>query len=163
MLREITLPIFLIYGILAAILGFVAGNFVFLLNCPPCNYKCPSLYYNLSCPSCPEQICNPLLECPECYQPLFLREAENVADAHYYEKDKYVCRHYAKELEKRLEADGYEAYYCIGIANWCLEQGKPERECWHAWNKVCMYIEAISGKVIEPKDYERLYDERICY
>ena len=127
---------------------------------------------NVTCPACPNLECNYkepdcISECPNCPEcpelPLFMREAKNVADAHYYEKDRYVCQDFAEELFKRLKADGYEVRYCIGIAKWCLKN-KREKDCWHAWVKLGnnLVIEATNGELIEPKDYKLDYDERRC-
>lgn len=119
--------------------------------------------------TCPEPVCD--MECPEtqCYEPdtpLFLREAQNVADAHDYEEGVYVCLEYARELKRRLVADGYDARVCYGVARWCEEE-TIEHDCWHAWVKIGagdgIVIEAVSGKHVPPKQYKEEYDERYCY
>jgi hypothetical protein len=93
-----------------------------------------------------------------------MQEAKNVAGAHYYEKDRYVCQDYARELVRRLQADGYSAQYCIGKAKWCDPDVDVRYKCWHAWVKLGdnMYIEATTGTFIEPKDYGGSYEERSC-
>ena len=121
----------------------------------------PQPNISLSCPAAPACILN---ERPMPEMPLFIEEAKNVAGAHYFESGRYVCQDYAKELVGRLQADGYSAQYCIGIANWCKDPENPGKNCWHAWVKLGdgIYIEATTGQFIEPKDYGRDYDERSC-
>lgn len=138
-----------------------AGNIQeqeYVLHCP----EIPQPNISLACPV---PICN--MECPECHEPempLFVKESKNVAEANYYEKNRYVCQHFAKELFRRLEADGYEPQYCIGIAEWCVNEGNPESACWHAWVKFGgnILIEATTGEFVLPKD-QLMYDERRCY
>lgn len=115
------------------------------------------------CPACPDciHVDQPLPELP-----LFMQEAKNVAGAHYYETGKYVCQGYAKELTRRLVADGYDAQYCIGTARWCeRNQEFDNQNCRHAWVKLGenVYIEATTGRFIEPKDYALDYREERCW
>jgi len=132
------------------------------------NLSCPQPNISLSCPACnmtgTNVICNN--QNSDVTYPLFMEEAKNVAGAHHYEKGRFVCQDFARELVRRLRSDGYEAYYCIGIAKWCVAGNEGnERNCWHAWVKLGegLYIEATTGDFIEPKDYRRDYDERRCY
>ena len=138
-------------------LGFSLGYYTGLstIEIPECpSLSCPG------CPECPDCVCPVCPKCPEL--PLFLQEAQAVANAHDYDLEKYNCRHFTEELIKRLRADGYKAKYCIGIYKPCTENN-PVEQCYHAWVKVTnVYIEATTGQVIEPKDYKRWYDEKYC-
>jgi hypothetical protein len=91
-----------------------------------------------------------------------MKEAKAVADSNYWKDN---CWWFAKELTRRLHQDGYEdVKYCIGIAKWCVRGGNREDDCWHGWTKLgSIAIESTEGKIIEPRDYEKDYDERKCY
>jgi hypothetical protein len=95
------------------------------------------------------------LSCPKEEKPLWMEEAQIVAENHVYEKQIYDCDDYSRELVKRLQSDGYESYYCQGT----YSNGINTVE--HAWVKVVVYVEATSGKVINPVEYQG-YSERFC-
>ena len=118
--------------------------------------SCPQPNITLTCPSPGAP--------PEPETPLFMTEARIVAGAHYYDRERYVCQDFAEELVRRLQADGYEAYLCLGLAKWCDQDKYDPYNCWHAWVKLGgnIIIEATTGQFILPKDYERDYDERQC-
>ena len=106
-----------------------------------CSKLIPNYTINLSCPG------------DETDLPLFLKEAENVAQAHAYKSMVYSCGDYSTELAGRLQRDGYEAYYCQGRYT---PTGTE-----HAWVKVVIYVEATTGKAIDPRYYAE-YEERFC-
>lgn len=141
--------------------------------------------YVSSPPECPD--CEPRLSCPEQGQPtinlsckpsnvycqscpelpLYMREMENVAEAHDWERNRYLCGDFSVELFGRLVADGYEdAYLCYGIYKDCDKDTDPWK-CGHAWVKIgrgtSIILEAVWGTVIPPKDYGRLYEELECW
>lgn len=121
-----------------------SGNIIFVDDSrfvEKCSLLLPNYTINLSCPTYYKEV------------PEFLEEAEIVADSHEYKMDSYSCGDYSNELANRLKSDGYEAYYCQGT------YGKDSME--HAWVKVVVYIEATTGRVIEPRYYEE-YNERFC-
>lgn len=121
-----------------------SGNLIFVDDArfvEKCSLLLPNYTINLTCPSYARDV------------PVFLEEAELVADSHEYKLGSYSCGDYSGELANRLKSDGYEAYYCQGT------YGNSSME--HAWVKVVVYIEATTGRVIEPRYYEE-YNERFC-
>jgi len=157
----------LIISIVIITLGLSIGFLQFSTKAEKQN-ECPKIEIpepvcNVECPEQPAPICN--LKCPECpEEPLFVKEAMIVAHAHDYERWKYNCYDFSKELFKRLKADGYEVYFCTGVALWCVREGKAENECYHHWVKLGegIYIEATTGEFIPPKDYDKNYKEIRC-
>lgn len=121
-----------------------SGNIIFVDDTrfvEKCSLLLPNYTINLSCPTYYKEV------------PVFLEEAELIAESHEYKMNSYSCGDYSNELANRLKSDGYEAYYCQGT------YGNKSME--HAWVKVVVYMEATTGKVIEPRYYEE-YNERFC-
>jgi len=117
------------------------------------NFSCPdpniSFSWNYSCP---------VLVCPEYSNDVFDSVLRSNVDEHQYSED-YDCTEFSKELERRLEEIGWRA-------NWI--QTKVDCESgildFDSCNKYGgrhdivvvyeVYVEATSGKVISPQDYE---------
>lgn len=88
----------------------------------------------------------------ECYcdsptRPSFLTIAEEVATDHNYKKDVYDCTQFSDDLVRQLKAEGWEARKNIGFFNGKL----------HEWVIIDINIEATSGRVIEPRVFEKYY------
>lgn len=122
------------------------------VSCPQAEPK-----VNLSCPKpyCPKPEC-PEPKCPE--QGLIKKFASNVVKEHNFELDKYDCTQYANELARRLKDAGFDA-----------EAELIQVDCSaDIWGATCkeydgrhrivrledVYIEATTGNVINPLDYE---------
>ena len=130
----------------------------------------PRPVLNLSCPGCPGvNLSCPSCSCPSCYchepepLPLFMREAKAVAEAHDWGRNEYRCGDFAIELFKRLQADGYDdVRICFG--DWYNgDKPDPETDYRHNWVKIgTIPIEATTGEIIEPEDYEMEYNEKWC-
>lgn len=75
---------------------------------------------------------------------------------------RYACDNFSKDLIKELGERGYDAEYCTGDALWCMPWEKESKSCGHAWVKAEIYIEATSGKILNPRDYRTKYIETKC-
>jgi len=137
---------------LTALLSFLLGYIVYpnLNECPNCICIPPT--YNLSCPEtkCPDCVC--IQE--KCDYPSFLKIIKNMAEEHRYDWKEYNCHHYSQELIRRLRDYGYEASYCIGKVAW--SNGL------HEWVRLTVYVEPITGKIIEPTYYKKTYFPDYC-
>lgn len=82
--------------------------------------------------------------------------AENNAKEHNYEFGVYDCEQFSKQLIQRLNDAGYKTEYCVGNANL---KGAMEK---HAWVKTSVFIEATTGEIISPLDFNKNYQIEKC-
>jgi len=69
--------------------------------------------------------------------------------------DEYDCENFSEDLIARLNESGYEAEYIRG--DFCVDGCG----C-HAWVKLCLYVEATSGDILEPDYYKENYIHNNC-
>ncbi|UCG95732.1 MAG: hypothetical protein JSV92_01640 [archaeon] len=75
-----------------------------------------------------------------------------------YDIRKYNCKNFSQKLSQRLLDQGYQAKICQGTLREC-----SRAFCGHAWVKVEeIYIEATTGEIINPSEYEEGYSEKFC-
>lgn len=74
---------------------------------------------------------------------------------------RYACDNFSMDLIQELENNGYEAEYCNGDALWCMPW-ETNTTCRHAWVKTYIYIEATSGRILDPVEYRTRYVEEDC-
>lgn len=77
----------------------------------------------------------------------------NEISLRHYDMETYNCQNFSKELIKKLAEEGYEAYYIEG------EVFSPEDNKFHghAFVKLCVFVEATSGEILKPEDFEKNY------
>jgi len=175
--KEKAFLLFIIFSLSTFFLFLGITICITLFPCPNCELKCaplPDCKPNLTCPPQPDCICHQE-SCPDL--PLFMKEAQNVADAHYWEPEKYMCGDFSIELFKRLKSDGYDdVYICYGKLlkfydeNGTLSECNEKTSIWkcrHAWVKIgkgtSIIFESVNGYVVPPKIYEERYEEIWCY
>ena len=77
--------------------------------------------------------------------------SENVTDG------VYNCQNFSKALVYDYQEHGYHAEYCTGDALYCLQWEKENGNCRHAWVKVELYVESVTGKILNSTEYRRNY------
>ena len=92
------------------------------------------------------------------YLSSFDKIVKDISQDRVYDEEKYNCQNFSNSLRDRLSEEGYDAKVCYGNIKNC-----DKIFCAHAWVKVEeVYIEATTGRIISPLDYEEDYWERIC-
>ena len=84
--------------------------------------------------------------------------ASNLASEQEYRKD-YNCDEFSMELVRRLNNAGYNSTYCVGDFLSC---NASEKNCWHAWVKTEVFIEAINGKILSSQEFQENYNLSHC-
>jgi hypothetical protein len=83
--------------------------------------------------------------------------AENNSNEHEYVLNKYDCTEFSKQLIVRLKDAGYNAKFCEGYSDFNGQKSL------HNWIKIeSVYVEATSGKIIEPDYYAIHYSKEVC-
>ncbi len=95
-------------------------------------------------------------------KPVFVKIAEHLADERIYNEEHYNCVNFSKELVRRLENQGYNAEYCVGDALWCNVSEEEDGSCRHAWSKIELFMESVSGELLSPEEFGKNYKIDYC-
>jgi hypothetical protein len=89
-------------------------------------------------------------------RPKFQQIAEEVANKNMYSIPNYVCDDFTRNLIYELYKAGYDADSVRGYALWCNSNKDPYK-CRHVWTKITVYIESVTGEILDPETYESMY------
>jgi len=142
------------------LLVFLTPHFVQLnTSCPKANLECPKPEVNTSCPQpeCPEPDVS--LDCPDCDKGWFKNMIESQEQTHHYKLSEYDCTEFSKELARRLDNKGFDAetkFTTVDCDSGLFETSSCEKtDGGHLVVELeNLYIEAVSGEVIDPQNYE---------
>ncbi|MFC1591254.1 hypothetical protein ACFL43_01890 [Thermodesulfobacteriota bacterium] len=91
----------------------------------------------------------------------FQRLADKVAGSHEYKLHEYDCTEFSEDLVRNLKAEGWKKSSVIMIKVDCESGVINKEQCYATKGKhdiveinQPLYIEATSGNIIQPKDYE---------
>jgi hypothetical protein len=153
--KQFIIPVALLL-IISIFSGFYIGYWKGIAERQPIKLSCPSLP-NITIPEqkCPNCIC--MQQQTECDIPQVVKVARDLANEKNYSSE-YNCDAFSQELVRRYNNYGYDAYYCTGIAKWCMVNEKNSYDCQHAFVRLdSQYIEAMNGEFLSPEEFEKNY------
>jgi hypothetical protein len=161
---EITLIIFLFLGII------IISGLMFYENKPELDYIHNTtitntiIYQKNVSFACPNVTCEKTF-CPDvfCETPtlsVFEKVIRNNAEEHSYELDDYDCTEFSKELDRRLRENGWRSNWIQRVVD-CERSDLFDFDSCDKYNGrhdlvvvYDVYIEAVTGKIISPQNYE---------
>jgi len=126
-----------------------------ICEAPIINLSCPKTEYSCNIPelSCPKPFCD--VTCPSCPKDIILDTIKDVPYMREYEYGVWDCTEMSNEIVRRFKEIGFKSEVVMGVVDCESDRFNCTDTARHDWVKLQnIYIEATTGTIIHPDDYE---------